>query len=265
MGRFRLIDLGGRYHGGWWQQIPSGLRTDILINDQHIVEVDYSGFHVSIAYGLEGLQPPMDPYSLNTLFEPLCPQQQRQAVKLLVLTAINAENKKSAFAAFRDEKNREQRHLPKDQKISFTNKLLTQLLNQSIIENKPIEHYLCADRGVELMAIDGRITTRIINHFTHRKIPVLTVHDSYVIQSEYEQQLIDQMALAAKAEIGDFLFKKKQEQISSNMLSTFRRMDNQINVMDGYQSVGNSVIRTTGYRRRCERFTRYLSDHHLGE
>ena len=34
-------NLGGRYHGGWWQQIPSELRKDILINDQHTVEVDY--------------------------------------------------------------------------------------------------------------------------------------------------------------------------------------------------------------------------------
>ena len=218
---------------------------------------------MSIAYGLEGLQPPMDPYSLDTLFEPLSPAQQREAVKLLVLTAINAENKKSAFAAFRDEKNREQRHLPNDQKISFTDKLLTDLLNKFIIENKPIEHYLCADRGVELMAIDGRITTRIINHFTHRKIPVLTVHDSYVIQSEYEQQLIDQMALAAKAEIGDFLFKKKQDQLSPSVLNAFKQMDNQINVMDGYQTIVDSVIRTTGYRQRYARFARYLSDHHL--
>lgn len=259
-------NLGGRYHGGWWQQIPSELRKDILINDQHTVEVDYSGFHVAIAYGLEGLQPPDDPYSLDTLFEPLSPQQQREAVKLLVLTAINAENKKSAFAAFRDEKNREQRHLPKNQKIKFTNELLSQLLDQFIVENQPIAHYLCTDKGVELMAIDGRITTRIINHFTHKKeIPVLTVHDSYVIQSEYEQQLMDQMALAAKAEIGDFLFKKKQDQLSPAVLNAFKQMDNQINVMDGYQSIVDSVIRTTGYRQRYERFARYLSDHHLDE
>ena len=40
-------------------------------------------------------------------------------------------------------------------------------------------------------------------------------------------------------------------------------MDNQINVMDGYQSIVDSVIRTTGYRQRYERFARYLDDHHL--
>jgi hypothetical protein len=254
--------LGGRYHGGWWQQVPSELRKDILINDQHTVEVDYSGFHVSIAYGLEGLQPPDDPYTLKTLVEPLTPKQQRQDVKLLVLTAINAKDRKSAYSAFRDEKNREQRRLPKDQKISYTNALLEQLLNQFIEENKPIEHFLCADKGVELMAIDGRITTRIIEHFTRKKIPVLTVHDSYVIQSQYERELIDQMVYATKAEIGDFYFKKKQERLSPTAVATFARMDNQINVLNGYQSIADSTVRTEGYKIRYERFVRYLSEYH---
>lgn len=255
--------LGGRYHGGWWQQVPSELRKDILINDQHTVEVDYSGFHVSIAYGLEGLQPPDDPYALTTLFDPLTPKQQRQDVKLLVLTAINAKDRKSAYSAFRDEKNREQRNLPKGQKISYTNELLEQLLNQFLEENKPIEHYLCTDKGVELMAIDGRITTRIIEHFTRKSIPVLTVHDSYVIQSQYERELIDQMAYSTKAEIGDFYFKKKQEKLSPNVVTTFARMDNQINILNGYQTIADSIVRTKGYKIRYERFVRYLNVYHL--
>jgi hypothetical protein len=254
--------LGGRYHGGWWQQVPSELRKDILINDQHTVEVDYSGFHVSIAYGLEGLQPPEDPYVLRALVRPLTSKQQRQDVKLLVLTAINAKDRKSAYSAFRDEKNREQRRLPKDQKISYTDALLEQLLNQFIEENKPIEHHLCTDKGVELMAIDGRITTRIIEHFTRKKIPVLTVHDSYVIQTQYEQELIDQMVYATKAEIGDFNFQKKQEKLSPNLVATLAKADNQRNVLKDYQSMADSVVRTEGYKIRYERFVRYLSEYH---
>jgi hypothetical protein len=254
--------LGGRYHGGWWQQVPSELRKDILINDQHTVEVDYSGFHVSIAYGLEGLQPPEDPYTLEIRLEPLTPKQQRSDVKLLVLTAINAKGLKSAFNAFRDERNREQRHLPEDQKISYKNEMLKLLLDQFVEENKPIEHYLCTDRGVELMAIDGRITARIIEHFTRKKIPVLTVHDSYVIQSQYEQELMDQMVYSTRAEIGDFHFKKKQEKLSPNVVTEFTRMDNQINVLDGYQSIADSIVRTEGYKIRYERFVRYLNEYH---
>ena len=152
--------------------------------------------------------------------------------------------------------------LPKDQKISYTNNLLKRLLDQFIEENKPIEQQLCTDKGVELMAIDGRITTRIIEHFTRKKIPVLTVHDSYVIQSQFEQELIDQMVYATKAEIGDFYFKKKQEKLSPTVVATFTRMDNQINVLDGYQSIADSIVRSEGYKIRHERFVRYLNDYH---
>ena len=255
-------NLGGRYHGGWWQQIPSELRKDILINDQHTVEVDYSGFHVSIAYGLEDLQPPEDPYTLGVLFNPLTAEQQRSDVKLLALTAINAKDRKSAYSAFRDEKNREQRHLPTDQKIRYTNRLLEQLLHQFVEENGAIEHYICADKGVELMAIDGRITTRIINHFTHKKITVLTVHDSYVIQSEHEAALMKQMEYATKVEIGDFYYRKKQEEASPFMLATFAQMDRQINVLDGYRAISNSIVRTEGYKKRYERFIRFKKKYH---
>ena len=89
------------------QQIPSELRKDILINDEHTVEVDYSGFHVALASGVERLQPPADPYTLQELFESLAAKQQRSDVKLLALTSINARDRESAFKAFR-QKNKEQ-------------------------------------------------------------------------------------------------------------------------------------------------------------
>jgi hypothetical protein len=112
------------------------------------------------------------------------------------------------------------------------------------------------------MAIDGRITTRIIEHFTRKKIPVLTVHDSYVIQTQYEQELIDQMVYATKAEIGDFNFQKKQEKLSPNLVATFAKADNQRNVLKDYQSMADSIVRTEGYKIRYERFVRYLSEYH---
>ena len=152
--------------------------------------------------------------------------------------------------------------LPKDQKISYTNNLLKRLLDQFIEENKPIEQQLCTDKGVELMAIDGRITTRIIEHFTRKKIPVLTVHESYVIQSQYEQELMDQMVYATKAEIGEFYFKKKQEKLSPNVVTEFARMDNQIKIIQSYKSIAESINRTEGYKLRYERFVRYFNDYH---
>lgn len=64
-----------------------------------------------------------------------------------------------------------------------------------------------------------------------------------------------------KAEIGDFNFKKKQEKLSPNVVTTFARMDNQINVIQSYKSITESINRTEGYKLRYERFARYLNDY----
>ena len=253
--------LGGRYHGGWWQQIPSRLRDQILIDDQYTVEVDFSGFHISLAYGLEGHQPPDDPYALSVSIGGLSKEQQRKDVKLVALTAINAKDRKAAFSAFRDQRNRDQRGLPSSQKIKYTNTLLEQLLDNFLKTNLPISHYLCADKGVELMALDGEITTQIMKHFTYRGVPILTVHDSYIVESSRERELMDVMQSVTRKVVGNHKFKMKQEQLSPNMIQAFANQDKQINAMDGYKSITSSITRTSGYLTRYKAFQKYLEDY----
>ena len=255
--------LGGRYHGGWWQQIPSRLRDQILIDDQYTVEVDFSGFHISLAYGLEGHQPPDDPYALPVSIGGLSKEQQRKDVKLVALTAINAKDRKAAFSAFRDQRNRDQRGLPSSQKIKYTNTLLEQLLDNFLKTNLPISNYLCADKGVELMALDGEITTQIMKHFTYRGVPILTVHDSYIVESSRERELMDVMQSVTRKVVGNHKFKMKQEQLSPNMIQTFTNQDKRINAMDGYKSITSSITRTSGYLTRYKAFQKYLEDYPL--
>jgi len=255
--------LGGRYHGGWWQQIPSKLRNQILIDDQYTVEVDFSGFHIALAYGVAGHQPPDDPYALPVSIGGLSPEQQRKDVKLIALTAINAKDRKATFSAFRDQRNKDQRALPRSQKIKYTDALLEQLLDNFLKANYPISHYLCADKGVELMALDGQITTEIIKHFTDRGVPILTVHDSYIVESAYEQELMDVMQSVTRKIVGNQKFKMKQEELSQNLIRSFVNQDKQINAMDGYRTITASIIRTPGYLLRYKVFQKYLEDYPL--
>ena len=252
--------LGGRYHGGWWQQIPSKFRNQILINDEYTVEVDFSGFHISLAYGLQGHQPPDDPYTLPVSIGGLSIEQQRKDVKLIALTALNADDRKATFSAFRDDRNKEQRGLPASQKIKYTNALLEQLLDNFLKTNSPISHYLCADKGVELMALDGQITSEIIKHFTDRGVPILTVHDSYIVESAYEQELMDVMQSVTRKIVGNQKFKMKQEELSPNLIRSFVNQDKQINAIDGYRAIASSIIRTPGYQNRYKAFQKYLED-----
>lgn len=271
--------LGGRYHGGCWQQIPSKLRDQILINDQYTVEVDFSGFHISLAYALEGHQPPNDPYVLPMQILPVRQmkskeaqekeneqrnKQQRADVKLLALTALNARDRKSTCNAFRDDRNSDQRSFPQSEKISYNNALLEQLLDAFLAKNQPIAKYLCSDKGVELMALDGRITEKIIEHFTNRGIPILTVHDSYIIESSYENELMETMQRVTRKIVGNQKFKMKQEKLSPRMVQSMASMDKQINPVEALKEIANSVERTDSYKDRYERFQRYLVEYHQG-
>ena len=250
-------NLGGRYHGGWWQQIPSELRKHILIDGHQTQEVDFSGFHVSLAYGLEGLEPPTDPYVLDFTADGLTGVEQRRIVKLLALTAINAKDRKTAFMAFRGQINRDTKN--KIQGIRFTDDFLTYLLEGFLDQNAPISHYLCTDKGVELMAIDGNITTKLIRHFTYKSVPILTVHDSYIVQFGYEDELIKVMNKACEEELGITGFRIKEEKkLTPRMLQQFQQQDPQgINLIDGYKAVKEQTIVTDGYKKRIDKYTRF--------
>ena len=126
--------------------------------------------------------------------------------------------------------------------------------------NSLISHYLCADKGVELMALDGRITTEIIRHFTDRGVPILTVHDSYIVESAYEQELMDVMQSVTRKIIGNQKFKMKQEELSPNLIRSFVNQDKQINATNGYRAIGSSIIRTPEYQLRYQAFQKYLED-----
>ena len=71
-----------------------------------------------------------------------------------------------------------------------------------------------------------------------------------------------QMEYATEVEIGDFYYRKMQEKVSPFMLATFAQMDRQINVLDGYTAISNSIVRTEGYKKRHEKFIRYKKEYH---
>lgn len=189
--------LGGRIHGGWWQQIKSPYRKDILINNEITLEQDFKGLHVTLLYGLKGLQPPEDPY-ITDLNSPFTTKETRALTKGLILNAINAKDQRSAFQAFRNEQ-------PTGRNFKqIKDEGLRKVIDAFIEANPEIEDDLFSDKGVSLMAIDGRITYDIIQHFTKQDIPVLTVHDSYITTEEHSSELYQRMRFAIMSEMAPY-------------------------------------------------------------
>lgn len=178
---------GGRFHGGFWQQMGGEARKKILINDFGTVELDFSGLHINIAYALEGLGPIQgDPYEVEHVLN-FSASEQRALVKSLILVCLNAPTLKKAFQAFRGEQ-------PK----SSAEKKLTDRELQSLLEafNKKhpqIKNYLCSGAGLRLMNIDGAIAAKVVNHFTNKNEPILCIHDSFICREQFKEELIQVM------------------------------------------------------------------------
>lgn len=249
-------EMGGRFHGGWWQQIHETWRKQIYIGNIATLEMDYSGLHVNLLYGLRNKQPVDDPYRLETLFD-LEPDEQRKYVKSLVLKAINATSEKKAFQAFRDKQ-------PTGSEAKrYKDKELRIILDAFKEKNPVISDDICTDQGVKLMNIDGKITSTLTDHFTTRNIPILSIHDSYIIQHPYSGDLAQMMDKAVAEQLGGFKVKiDRGTAIGIDEIRAFKNMDraNQQDYNSMYEHIP-SYKKTEGYNKRLNLFKEHQEDH----
>ena len=245
-------NLGGRFHGGWWQNINSDLRKQIYINDRSTVEQDYSGLHVNLLYGLKGIQPPLeDQYEVEHLLLNFSTKEQRKIVKGVVLNAINANNTKTAYAAYRQQQETGSR------KKSLKDKQLESLLEAFKNKHPKIQESLCSDKGVELMHMDGRITAKVIKHFTNKNIPILSIHDSYITQNQHTSELRKVMNKVVAEELNGFKINIDQEGEGSDQVQAFKNQD-RANALDhNYDNVPSYEI-TEGFKKRYKRHKEWL-------
>ncbi|WP_171211866.1 hypothetical protein [Ruegeria sp. HKCCA5426] len=238
---------GGRFYGGWWQSVGSEVRKRIHINDEPTVEVDYQALHVAILAAKRGVKLEGDPYELDEQPLPdLDNVKQRKLVKLLILMALNAKNERSAYSAFRDAS-------PVGSMAkSMKNAELRLVLDAAIKKHPFLEDDLCADRGITLMNLDSLMASMVIRHFTRQKIPVLCIHDSFLIGYSYAIRLKTAMNLAAKRVLGCPVA------LSNNYLGLDEVERSTPSLVDDYMDMRH-LPRTHAYRVRQRIFSERLA------
>jgi len=189
-GRF---DKGGRFYGGFWQQIPSQDRQYIRINGQRTVEVDYKALHIVLLYARKGIDywsysAGVDPYAVHV--DGLTAGDARQLGKRLFLMAINADSEQSAYKALRKSVKDDDRL---DVPIPLNDRVLSNVMEQLKQRHTPIAVSLCSGIGIDLQYSDSQMTEALIEYFTDREIPILTVHDSYIVPHDCATELRDEM------------------------------------------------------------------------
>ena len=177
---------GGRFYRGWWQQIDKEDRCKIYINDQPTLEVDFKAFHPNLLSNELGVRLADDPYDLGELTLPeviTTREEQREYVKLLVLMGINADSDKKAYQAFRNSDRKDKLGQ------SLTDIQLGLLLDAFINKHPQFKGVLNTGQALRLMNIDSQIANMVLDHFTNKNIPVLCIHDSFIIQYDKEPEL----------------------------------------------------------------------------
>ncbi|RLJ36110.1 hypothetical protein BCF46_3984, partial [Litoreibacter meonggei] len=179
------FDCGGRFFGGWWQHVDSEVRKRIHINDTPTIEIDYQALHVAVLSAERGVVIEKDPYTLDQgLLPEMGAQEQRALVKLLVLMAFNAKNRRAACLAFRqDQPTGSVEKSMKDAELS-------KVLDAFIEKNPHLAEALCSDRGIKLMNTDSRIAEIVIERLTAANVPVLCIHDSFVVDYRRSRLLV---------------------------------------------------------------------------
>jgi uncharacterized protein YfbU (UPF0304 family) len=181
---------GGRFFGGWWLQVPKAYRPLIHINNEPTVEVDYKAIHPNLLL----TDPERDPYSLDRIVLPEVfnnIDDQRSAVKGVVLMAINATSAKKAFGAFRQSKKEG------DRMRSLSDQQLQKLLDAFTDKYPEIKDALNTGQGLNLMNLDSQIANMIIDYYTKQDIPILCIHDSFIINWKREEELRRIMDMAS--------------------------------------------------------------------
>lgn len=176
------FECGGRHYKGWWQYAcEKEERSEIRIDGEPTVELDYSGQHIYMLYGLHAhRQYRGDPYEVQG--GPPTPRL-RELSKLAFLIAINARSKQSALAAITNEATKKLGFTPKREELEW-------LLGALIDKHEPIRDRVMKDDGIRLQGIDSDIMAKVLNRATRSDTPVLPVHDS-VICRERDQEAVE--------------------------------------------------------------------------
>lgn len=215
------FDYGGRFYGGWWQGIPSKFRSFIRIDGYRVHEFDYSGMSLNMLYAMQGKTPPKgDPYEL----EGYDSAEYRDEIKRGFNALINAKGKKIDSRNF---------DLPED-------KTLSDLIDDISKKHAAISKHFHSGIGLQLQRMDSNIAEEVILSFTDEGIPILPIHDSFIVRERHGNELVARMIRAYSNEVGSKP-SLQLEQSWENQIRTKELADRGI-LKDGIIDFGNNKL-----------------------
>ena len=192
---------GGRFYGGWWQEIPSKYRDRITIDGKRTVQLDYSGLHPHILYYEEGLELKDDPYQLDLIPSKNAEDTDgfRKFIKQCFNAMLNAE--------------KPMQRAPRGSQLSHWGVTWKQVVKAIRSRHPNIEDQFFTGAGLRLQRIDSDLCEAVILAMMKRssEIVVLPVHDSFILHHGYKDELMAMMLGAYCVKYGNIPLPKASE------------------------------------------------------
>lgn len=168
---------GGRFYGGWWEYAKKHLRRKITIDGQPTVEADFKGLHPAILFAQNGLPIPPDPYALVPGVADS--DVLRSHAKITFLALLNAGKRGTS----------EPREFDPRQHG------MTKVAFQKLVKNAfpMLPDIFGTGIGLRLQREDSDLAEKIMLQFADRNIPVLPVHDSFIIAAQHSDEIVQVM------------------------------------------------------------------------
>ena len=187
---------GGRFYRADILQLHSkdgNQRLDITIDGKPVVEVDFQNLHFRIAAVLEGMDMqdiPMDMYS--DILDDVTNKVDRRIVKLAVNIMFNCKSVESAKRAIQGEIN----SLSHEDKEVYTLGNAKSVMALIEMNYSDFSEMFCNEDsfGRVLQNLDSHLAADILEVFVLKEIPILCVHDSFVVAKEHLELLVLTMA-----------------------------------------------------------------------
>ena len=173
--------LGGRYYGGWWQQVSSGDRRHFRIDGEASCEVDYEMLHPRLLYAAAGRKLSGDAYTIDGWDRKVC----KRAFNILV----NANSYPRALGAI-------QPYVDGDREAA------ARLVKALKRHHKPVASYFHTGAGLRLQNVDSEIAKSVLQELTIRQgVTVLPIHDSFIVRGDHREDLLETMDRAYAAAV----------------------------------------------------------------
>ena len=184
------FERGGRFYGPWWVTLNKDIRRRITLNDEKTEELDYSSLGIHLLYSQENLNyydlndSVSDPYTLKGV-----DANEREVNKKIITIALNMSpedrHRKFVYTVRKKiKKTNDERSILGIKKLLKvpTPREVHKRLRIFKKENVPIEHYLFTGVGTKLQFKDSCIAESVIERMVSMRIPILVVHDSFIVQ-----------------------------------------------------------------------------------